>query len=329
MIRFLACVPFVVASLLYSVSAAAELKAADVLADMGFPSSAEKTILSGKFVKADVEGSNERELAVAMAFLVKLPPQELIEKLQGDLLLDVDPDAIAHVRIQAGLADFAKLTLSPDGKNQTGLYRDAEPGDDLNLSTEEIAAFQALKGKPDSAVEDQVRKQLLGRYEAYRKKGLGGIAPYARDGDPTDPAADLKSAIEASSGIQKYAPNFYKVLAGYPDAPAPGFEEGFNWVSYRAHGTPVFILTHGFSMQDGDVIAVCQRQFYVSASYNVEQAVAGFLPVKEGTVVLYVNRTSTDQVTGFGGSAKRSIGSKLLASQLEGLFTSLQKAAAE
>ena len=44
------------------------------------------------------------------------------------------------------------------------------------------------------------------------------------------------------------------------------------------------------------------------------------LPVQGGSVVIYANRTSTDQVTGWGGSVKRSIGSELLESQLEALF---------
>ena len=34
---------------------------------------------------------------------------------------------------------------------------------------------------------------------------------------------------------------------------------------------------------------------------------AGFLPVQEGTVVVYTTHTFTDQVAGFGGSMKRSI----------------------
>ena len=71
---------------------------------------------------------------------------------------------------------------------------------------------------------------------------------------------------------------------------------------------------------DGDAWIVAQRQFYVSTGYNTEQAVAAFLPAASGTLVVYANRTSTDQVTGFGGSAKRSIGSRLLASQLEAIF---------
>ena len=67
-----------------------------------------------------------------------------------------------------------------------------------------------------------------------------------------------------------------------------------------------------------------QRQFYVSTGYNCEQAILGMLPMQNGTLVLYANRTSTDQVTGFGGGAKRKIGSKLLASQIEELFEAVK-----
>ena len=41
----------------------------------------------------------------------------------------------------------------------------------------------------------------------------------------------------------------------------------------------------------------------------------------------YINRTSTDAVTGFGGGTKRAIGAKVLASRLEDLFEKLRKAA--
>jgi len=53
------------------------------------------------------------------------------------------------------------------------------------------------------------------------------------------------------------------------------------------------------------------------------------LPVPEGTLVVYTNRTSTDQVAGFGGGAKRSMGEKVMASQLADLFAKLQKAAVQ
>ena len=72
-------------------------------------------------------------------------------------------------------------------------------------------------------------------------------------------------------------------------------------------------------------LAVPPRGFYATTGYNCEQALAAMIPVKKGTLVVYGNRTSTDQVTGFGGGAKRSIGSKMLASQLEGIFSKIQQ----
>ena len=44
---------------------------------------------------------------------------------------------------------------------------------------------------------------------------------------------------------------------------------------------------------------------------------AGFLPVQEGTVVIYTNHTFTDQVAGFGGSMKRGVGRRMMASKPE------------
>jgi hypothetical protein len=63
-----------------------------------------------------------------------------------------------------------------------------------------------------------------------------------------------------------------------------------------------------------------QRHYYVSTGYNIVQAIAGFLPVKEGTLVICVNRTSTDQLAGFGNATKRTIGQKLMAGELKKLF---------
>ena len=71
---------------------------------------------------------------------------------------------------------------------------------------------------------------------------------------------------------------------------------------------------------DGAARAVVQRQYYVSNGYNAEQAVAGFLPVQGGTVVTYTNHTFTDQVAGFGGGVKRSIGRRMMASKLTQMF---------
>jgi hypothetical protein len=42
--------------------------------------------------------------------------------------------------------------------------------------------------------------------------------------------------------------------------------------------------------------------------------------------VIYTNRTSTDQVAGFGGGAKRAISGKFMAGELKKLFDSTKYA---
>lgn len=53
---------------------------------------------------------------------------------------------------------------------------------------------------------------------------------------------------------------------------------------------------------------IVSRQFYVGHSYNSSHVVAGGMPYKEGTLVFYSTRSSTDQVAGMGSSLKHSKG---------------------
>jgi hypothetical protein len=71
---------------------------------------------------------------------------------------------------------------------------------------------------------------------------------------------------------------------------------------------------------DGTARVLARRQYYVSTGYNAEQSVAGFLPVQGGTVAITTSHAFSDQVTGMGGSVKRSIGSKITASKMKDIY---------
>jgi hypothetical protein len=73
-------------------------------------------------------------------------------------------------------------------------------------------------------------------------------------------------------------------------------------------------------MPVGEIFAVADREFYVSHGYNTSQAFAGLIPVREGTVVVYRSRVSTEQVAGFGSSIKKGIGRSVMAKQLTDIF---------
>lgn len=123
-------------------------------------------------------------------------------------------------------------------------------------------------------------------------------------------------------------PGAEQVLTDYPHGDVEGFEDLFQWIDYDIDGTAIYVLTHAMVVPFADARVVVQRQFYVSTGYNAEQAIAAFLPVAEGSIVAYTNHTFTDQVAGWGGSAKRSIGRGIMTKKLEAMFERSRQAAA-
>lgn len=302
--------------------------AAELLADYGVSSDEIARVERGEFVTVGIDSSHDHELAAAFAFFVATPPGSLVTQVRQGLLDREDPNVLGFAVIPGApsMDAFAKLTLKPDAQKRAQAWASAQPGSDLNLSSQEIATLNALgSGAPAASVEQAARGVLLARLQAYQAQGLAGIAPYARSGgSQRSPADDLRSASRAAQRLQKYIPAAYQMLLDYPKSRPAGTEEAFRWTQEMAHGEPSLSLTHSLFVPDGDAWVAVQRQFYASAGYNCEQAIAAMLPVQGGTVVVYTNRTSTDQVMGFGGGAKRSIGSRLLASQLEGIFQQVQ-----
>ena len=296
-----------------------------LLAALGFSQSEIQQVTSGQIVRGEIKAASDRELVAAMAFSLPSPPSQVVAALKTGQLAKTDPTmkAVGPFSSPPAAADLTKLTLTPD---QVKAYQNAAPGDTLNLSTEEIATFAQLSGGSAAQVTAAVRTALLGRLTAYQKSGLAGIAPYARESGTRSCKDEIRTMTEASKALKQYVPKAYQMLLDYPASKPTGTEETFRWSQLDAHGTPVIALTHAAYIPDGNSWVVAQRMFYVSASFNCEQALAAVLPVQSGSVVVYGNRTSTDQVEGWGGSAKRSIGSRLLEDQLETQFQSAQSA---
>lgn len=297
----------------------AQPSADEVLSDVNLPADAKQRVLNGEFVTTDLKGVSDSDLSIAIVFVVKVSPDALSRQIMSGDLIRTDSQVRASGALQGpgSLADLAALAISSDVAQK---LTSAKAGETLNLSKNEIADFDKLQGGTQQSIQEQLHRMLLARFQSYQSSGLGGIASYDRGGSSTDVAGSLRKASEAAVHLKKYMPAFHKVLTDYPQATAPGMEQSFHWVSYDISGTPTFVLTHTLAAPDGDARAVVQRQYYVSTGYNAEQALAGFLPVQEGTIVVYTNHTFTDQVAGFGGSMKRNIGRRMMTSKLEEVF---------
>jgi hypothetical protein len=142
------------------------------------------------------------------------------------------------------------------------------------------------------------------------------MAPYDRGGDNSSPADDLRSAAEASTLVQQAVPELYQSFLAYPGQGVADAEHRFFWTEQFADDRPVYILTHRMAQQRPDLLVVLSRDFYVSHSFNASQGAAGALPVEDGVVIFYANRTSSDQVAGFMSAMRHEIGRGMMRDSL-------------
>ena len=93
----------------------------------------------------------------------------------------------------------------------------------------------------------------------------------------------------------------------------------FGWINFKIDDKPTISLFQKTYWKVNDKVAMmCFRHFYVSRGHNSVQAFGGCFPVEDDkTLVLYASRTSTDRVAGFGGSAKKAMGSRIMGGRLE------------
>lgn len=303
-------------------AAAGNERAESVLEALGFSSGERRQILAGELVTtASRAQTSDRELAISMAFLIRNPPADLVDQFTRATAYETDTQARAYGPItgQGTAAELQGLRL---GDAEAKRFADARPGTDLNLSAGEIATLRALPDKSTAAVETAVRTLLLERYRAYRARGLAGIAAYDRGGGKrSDPAAALRGATTASPVLRREAPEMVKALLEYPGGQPADAREVFLWVSFDIDQRPTLSLTHRLASRQSDgTFVLADRHYYVSRSHDAVQIVAGLFPVTEGTLVLYANRTYTDQLGGFGASAKQAIGRRIMSGQLAKLY---------
>ncbi|MGH7787200.1 MAG: hypothetical protein ACRERC_10070 [Candidatus Binatia bacterium] len=316
-------------ALLAALPAAALPTAQVVLTAMGFSADEQQQVMNGDLVSSSATSSTERELAIHMALLINRPADQLAQVFRdaGDYKQSANVIAFGALAAPATLGDFAALTLD-DATAQS--FLNAQPGTAVNLSPQEIAAFAALRAQApadvDTAVAAQLRQLLLARHQTYRSGGLAAIAPYARgDGALRSPGEELADATKANVTLAQFAPHMHKVLEVYPQS-RPELSDEFFWVSFANKGAnPTIALTQRLFAGTGGASIFVDRHYYASSQYNTVQAISGVLPVQEGSVLIYINRTSTDQVGGFGSSVKRSVGDHMMAKEIGASLEKLRR----
>jgi hypothetical protein len=107
----------------------------------------------------------------------------------------------------------------------------------------------------------------------------------------------------------------YNALLNYPAIKfkeAEELEEQFFWVTIEVFGRPTYVLSHRLRFRIDEAVVVVDRHYYASHDYNSLQQGSVALPTTNGFVVTYASRVSTDQVAGFGSSAKHPVSRALM-----------------
>jgi hypothetical protein len=146
------------------------------------------------------------------------------------------------------------------------------------------------------------------------------MAAYARRDGLRKPSDELRAAADAAALLNKYTPALWQLLLSYPRGKPAELKEQFYLLRYDLDGRPNYTLRHRMALPFNGGVALVDRDFYVSHGYNTSQAISGLLPAPEGTMVFYRSRVSTDQVSGFGSSLKRTIGRSVMAKRLTEIF---------
>ncbi|MEE9231985.1 MAG: hypothetical protein V3U07_00875 [Nitrospirales bacterium] len=305
----------------------------DIMKALPISDSKKQDVLNGEVVKWTTTEAGERELAVGVIMLMKATPEKAVQLFRGaeGYKLTEAITAFGSISGKGTEADFSKMVLEPNGEKEAARYLEAEPGEDFNLDKMEIAAFQALKteskdgGGNQKAVEALIRKNFLARLQAYQAKGLAGVSPYERgDNEERISSQEILLSVDANKILAKLHPKFNEVLHNYPSGDMTGVEESFMWLNIEVFSRPLLVLTHRMLYKDGDAYVAADRHFYASHEYNSLQAVGGVWPKDGGSLLVYLYRVSTDQVGGFGSSAKHPISRALMGPYVEELFEKIR-----
>ena len=189
-------------------------------------------------------------------------------------------------------------------------------------SDRDVIAFGELKEPVtlDSFPTNAPRTELLRRYEAYHQRGLAGIEPRGR----ARPGEELQTALQEAKLLAKFFPEIYRALRLYPEGQPVDLRHAFFWINQRVENRPTYILAHRSYFVRPDAAFMAERQFYVEHSYNSLFLLAGAMPMSGGTIMLYSNRTFTDQVAGVGSGLRHSIGRKQMRDEIMKSFEQIR-----
>jgi len=297
----------------------------EIMSEFEFTQADIAKVKNGEVVNSGVATLTDRDLATMIAFEAK-GISDSFERVFLESPTKQQADSTIQQMMASdadGELDFSSLEILPkeSAAAMVKTYLTFNGGSDLNLSHKEIDMFHALGNHASQKqVEEVLQKVLAGRVQEYKQGGLEAISPYLRGkGKDFFPGKELQEKSEKSPYVKKFK-EFADYIMGWPSsAKLDGLQEGYQWINYNINNKPSIALQHKVIWADKkrNVKFIFNRTFYVSQGHNsVQQAGIAVPTGDKSALLMFVSRTSTDAVSGFGGAAKRAMGSRLMGGKI-------------
>jgi len=282
----------------------------DVVRRLGLSEAAAARAKNGEVVAEDLESTSDKDLALAVVVRINAPPKTVYEFVKADKLAKFQTVTIAVGPIDPSNPSLAGMTLSDDTLKKLA----QDPGGTFYMSDEEATRVAEAGKLGTTKAFAAYQDVLVARAKAYWEQGLNGITAYAGKG--RSPAVDLAHANEAGKALLR-SPETWAELDTVPAKHSGKATHQLFWAVQKSRDQAAPVLIHRVLFRTPGAEIFLERRFYSAYDYDALQILTGVLPTSSGdSAVFYTNHTYTAQVTGFGGSAKRSIGRKLLAKDL-------------
>ena len=342
---FIASLVFLLLPLLFETafSQSAPLTAKELVENSDLKAHVEELKNGDIVIMTQPENESANQLNVVMTVLVPASLEKTVDTLQRQATAEDGPGllAIGEIKMSSGSAlekAIAGVAYTRDEKKEVEKIMAIGPGKDFNFSKDEIATIKkragTVKGDGDSsasatkAMSLAMRDVLKGRYLAYQKKGLEGLAPYQTgDSSQIHPSKELISATESLRLVKKRFPPYYDALRFYPQKQSAKLVHQFFWAKQMESGRPLFMLKHWVLEIGSDYALITERRFYLNHSLNSLQVVIGCLPHHDSTLVVLLNQAFTEKVNmTIGKSIAKKIGYRQVEKNIRPMFENLRTA---
>ncbi len=304
-----------VALSVFSAAAAEPLTAEKVAKAFGFTEDQKKQLYAGEIVSASLPEVSDQMLATVTVILFPVEPRVVTDAIMAGRIFAVtrEVDASGEIDPKEPERGLAAAVLTEGDISEVKKILNPSPGSELNLSTAEIAFLKKARDEGGITSENASKayqQVLAGRVRDYAEGGIKNIAPYDRgDGEKACACDDIRIMDGAMEVLAKYYPNLHKAYLNYPHTPfSDEPAERFMWERYTILGRPVFSLSHSMLHERPGVLIWTMREYFAGHEYNASSVASGAFGVHEGTIFFVSVRTTSDQVSGFGGMVKRPIG---------------------